>query len=236
MIYEKKCEHVIENDICIHCGLMMENHVDEVLEFTKNCPKISLGKTSIIDTLKDIPIDVIARTKSNISSKQDQSGKKVRNDAKNTFVEIYNAYLECGYSDFYPEKLATQLKLSRKDVNWCLKLASGTSLIPKFEDENSNFASIVILSPISYLDSLISKNNLETHRDKIIRITKTILEKKDILYSSRPKYVACAIVKKYCEQIKIPIKCFSKINGISDNALKKTYNDIKEFFYLFEKN
>jgi len=231
----KECEHLLENDICLYCGLIIENKVDEVLEFTKNCPKISLGKPSIIDSLNGIPFDVISRTKSNISIKQEQSGKKVRNDNKNTFVEIYNAYLECGYNNFNPENLASQLKLSRKDVNWCLKLTSGTSLVTKFTDDDSNFASIVILSPLSYLDSLCERNNIEDHIEKIKEITKTILEKKDILYSSRPKYIACAIVKKYCEELKKPIKCFSKNNFISDNALKKSYNDIKEFFYLFKQ-
>ena len=230
-----ECEHFIEGNSCIHCGLIVENNVDEVLDFTRNCPKISLGKTNIIDTLVDIPMDVISKTKSNIRIKQELTGKKVRNDAKNTFVEIYGAYLECGYSNFYPENLAAQLKLSRKDVNWCLKMASGTSLISKFADENSNFASIVILSPLAYLDILCVKNNIEKYKETIEQITREILEKKDILYSSRPKYIACAIVKRFCEEIKVPIKCFSKINGISDNALKKSSNDIKEFYYLFKR-
>jgi len=63
-----------------------------------------------------------------------------------------------------------------------------------------------------------------------------ILEKKDILYSSRPEYVACAIIKKFCELNNINIKCFSSINEISDNALKKCMSDIKEFDHLFHSN
>ena len=232
---DTECQHILENNVCIHCGLIIENKVDEVLDFTKNCPKISLGKTNIIDTLTGIPMDVISKTKSNIRIKQELTGKKVRNDAKNTFVEIYTAYLDCGYSNFYPENLASQLKLSRKDVNWCLKLSSGTSLVSKFSDENSKFASIVILSPVAYIEVLSVKNNIEKHKERIEKITRDILEKKDILYSSRPKYIACAIVKRFCEEIKVPIKCFSKINSISDNALKKSSNDIKEFDYLFKE-
>lgn len=231
-----ECNHKLENSICCYCGLIIENKVDENLEFTRNCPKISLGKTNIIDTLTDIPLDVISKTKSNISNKQEYFGKKVRNDAKHAFVELYSAYLECGYSNFYPENLAMQLKLSRKDVNWCLKIASGTSLTSKFGDECSNFASIVILSPLAYIDIICEKNNLEKHKDKIVDITKEILEKKDILYSSRPEYVSCAIIKRFCEIKKINVKCFSKINEISDNALKKCMNDIKELDYIFLEN
>ena len=72
--------------------------------------------------------------------------------ASNTFVEIYSAYLECGYSDFNPLKLAKKLNLSRKEINWCLKMASGTALLSNFGDESINYASIVILSPIAYID------------------------------------------------------------------------------------
>ena len=41
------------------------------------------------------------------------------------------------------------------------------------------------------------------------------------------------IIKKFCEIRKINIKCFSKLNEISDNALKKCMVDIKEFHDLF---
>ena len=71
---------------------------------------------------------------------------------------------------------------------------------------------------------------MSDHCDEIKRITREILEKKDILYSSRPEYVSYAIVKKYSENHGIPLKSFSKKNNISDNALKKTINDIQFFF------
>ena len=231
----QNCQHDIEDGVCQLCGLMMDNMVDSKLEFTKNCPRISSGKSNIIDNLEGIPIEVISKAKSNITEKETMTGKKVRNDAKNTFVEIYAAYLECGYSDFNPQKLAKKLKLSRKDVNWCLKLASGTALTSNFVDESFNYASIVILSPVAYIDTKCKKNNLEEFKDRLIEITTTILEKKDILYSSRPEYVACAIIKKFCEVNNISIKCFSSINEISDNALKKCMNDIKEFDQLFKE-
>ena len=178
-------------------------------------------------------IDVISKAKSNITEREEITGKKVRNDCKNTFIQVYSAYLDCGYSDFNPQKLAKQLKLSRKDVNWCLKIASGTSLISNIYDDDFNYTSIVILSPIAYIFPKCKKNDIEEHHEEILEITNKILEDKDILYSSRPEYVACAIIKKFCEIRKINIKCFSKINEISDNALKKCMNDIKEFDKYF---
>ena len=136
------------------------------------------------------------------------------------------------------KKLAKQLKLSRKDVNWCLKIASGTSLISNFYDDDFNYTSIVILSPVAYIYPKCKKNNLEKYQEEILEITNRILDDKDILYSSRPEYVACAVIKKFCEARKINIKCFSKLNEISDNALKKCLNDIKEFhdYFLPAKN
>jgi hypothetical protein len=229
-----QCNHEISNNVCHLCGLMFDNEVDTKLEFTKNCPRISMGKSNLLDTITGIPMEVISKAKSNITEKETLTGKKVRNDAKNTFVEIYAAYLECGYSDFNPQKLAKKLKLSRKDVNWCLKLASGTSLTSNFSDESFSYASIVILSPVAYIEVKCQKNNLLKYKDRITQITNEILEKKDILYSSRPEYVACAVIKKFCEINNINTKCFSSNNDISDNALKKCMNDIKEFNQLFK--
>lgn len=225
-----ECDHVVEENVCIKCGLIIENIMDSKLEFTSNCPKISSSKNNILDTLEDIPIEVISKAKANISLKQSFSGKKVRNDAKNTFIIVYSAYLECGYSDFNPQQLAQRLGLSRKDVNCCLKIASGTSLTSNLLDESLAYTSIVILSPVSYLDILCKRNNLEDHKKQIENIIKEILKRKDILYSSRPIYVACAIIKKFCEYKNINIKCFSKTNKISDNALKNSIQDVKEFF------
>ena len=71
---------------------------------------------------------------------------------------------------------------------------------------------------------------MSDHCEEIKKITREILEQKDILYSSRPEYVSYAIVKKYAESHGISLKSFSKKNKISDNALKRTINDIEFFF------
>ena len=41
---------------------------------------------------------------------------------------IQSLYLNCGIKDFNPSDISKQLHLSRKDVNWCLKVTSGTCL------------------------------------------------------------------------------------------------------------
>ena len=220
------CEHNIQDNECIICGLIVEDFFDTKEYYSSNYPKISTNKITILDNMK-IPDNVREKVLENMSNKQKQTGKKVRNDCKNTFIEIYNAYLQCGIKNFDPNYISKQLKLSRKDVNWCLKVTSGTCL--RILDYNT-FTSIVIISPIAYVDMLCEKNNIIKHKNTIETLVKTILEKKNILYSSRPEYVVCAIIKKFCEKNKITIKSFTKINNISDNALKKTIKDIEEFF------
>lgn len=220
------CDHEIENDSCIKCGLIFEDYYDTKDYYSNNFPKISTNKTPIIDTI-DIPATIRTKVIQNMEKKQLETGKKVRNDTKNTFIEIYNAYLECGINDFDPHNLAKKLNLSRKDVNWCLKTTSGTCL--NIIDKNI-FTSIVIISPCAYVESVCKNNKIEKYKDEIYNLVKYILDKKDILYSSRPEYVTCAIVKKYCEKNNIIIKSFTKLNNISDNALKKSIKDINEFF------
>ena len=227
-LYDCIHEHVVDGE-CENCGLIIGEGYDFSTEFSKNYTKMNTTKVSIIDSIDGVPEKVIIRAKQNIEAKQEESGKKIRNDAKNTFIVLYNAYLELGI-DFKPHELALKLGLNRKDINWCLKVSSGTSLSKKNVSEDHKYPSIVIISPISFIDSICKNNDMSDHCDEIKRITREILEEKDILYSSRPEYVSYAIVKKYSELHGIPLKSFSKKNKISDNALKKTINDIEFFF------
>ena len=224
------CEHIIEDDVCVNCGLIFENNIESKLEFTKNYPRIAGGKNSILDNLKNVPQEVLIRARQNIYRKQSNSGKKIRNDNKNTFIQVYEAYLQLGYNNYDPQKLAESLSLSRKDINCCLKISSGTSLLIDAQGDDTKFPSIAIRSPVAYIDIICKRNNIVEYGDEIKILTSSILKKKDILYSSKPEYVACAIVKLFCEKKKIQTKNFSKNNSISDNALKKSTRDISEFF------
>ena len=228
MLYEN-CEHNFIDNACENCGLFIEKIFDNKKEHPVAF-KLLDNKTSILDNLTDIPNDVLIKARQNISRKQNEIGKKIRNDAKNTFIQVYEAYLERGYKDFNPQILAKQLNLSRKEINWCLKITSRTSLIPSVHEEVNKYISIVIISPLAYLDKLCKTNNMEEYTEEIKLLSKEILEQKDILYSSRPEYVACGIIKKFADAKNINTKSFSKINKISDNALKKTISDIEEFF------
>lgn len=228
MFYEN-CQHSFRDNICEHCGLLIENIFDNKKEDPSHLRSLD-NKTSILDNLVDIPADVLLKVRQNISRKQNETGKKVRNDCKNTFIQVYEAYIECGYKSFDPHLLAKQLKLSRKEINWCLKVTSRTALIPSVHEEVNKHISIVIMSPLAYVDTVCERNNLNHFNEDIKDITKHILQERDILYSARPEYVTCAIVKKFCDSHNINTKSFSKTNNISDNAIKKIIHDIEDFF------
>ena len=228
MFYEN-CQHQFTDNVCEHCGLLIEKTFDNKKE-EPGYFKYLDNKTSILDNLNEIPEDVLIKARQNIIRKQSETGKKVRNDCKNTFIQVYEAYIECGYKDFNPHNLAKKLNLSRKEINWCLKVTSRTALIPSVHEEVNKYISIVIMSPIAYIDSICERNNLDTMKEEIKKLAKYIMSEKDILYSSRPEYVACGIIKRFCDSRNINTKSFSKMNNISDNALKKIINDIEEFF------
>lgn len=226
MMYE--CQHEFMNNICIHCNLVIEKFFENNQE-DRTYIRDS-NKYNIIDQLEGIPPEVIHLAKQNIIRKQKETGKKVRNDKKNTFIQIYEAYVDSENKDLNPHHIAKQLQLSRKEINWCLKIISQTSLVPSVHEEVNKHISIVIISPIAYIKKICYTNDLKEHEETLTTLVKYILKEKDILFSSRPEYVACAIVKKFCEAKNISIKSYSKKNKISDNALKKAISDIDEFF------
>jgi hypothetical protein len=225
----ESCTHPeINEGVCENCGLIIGEGFDFSADYSKNYTKMNITKSSVIDTLEGIPPEVIELSKKNIQNSQ-RSGKKIRNDSKNAFIVLYNAYIELGLN-FKPFELAVKLGLNRKDVNWCLKVSSGTSLTKTTVSSQNDYPSIVIISPICFIDAICDKNDLHDHKDALKQITRKILDEKDILYSSRPEYVSYAIVKKYSEVYGISLKSFSKKNKISDNALKRSIHDIEFFF------
>jgi hypothetical protein len=224
----RKCDHDFYNNICRNCGLVIEIFFEDLKDGKNiNSPN---PKTSILDELTGIPPDIIAKVRQNISKKQNSTGKKARNDRKTVFFLLYEAFLQKECPDFDPDHIAKQLNLKKKEINCCLRSFSQTSLVPHVHEGVTESRSIVIINPVAHVKNRCKLNGIEEYEDEIRAITKNIIEKKDILLSSRPVYVICAIIKKFCESKKINIKGFGKHNDISDNALKKITLEIEEFF------
>lgn len=223
-----ECEHVFVDNVCQKCNLILENFFDKKFNNVQHVK--DLTKYNLIDQIVGVPDKIITIAKKNIIRKQNETGKKVRNDKKQTFIQIYEAIIESGIN-FDPNIITRQLGLGKKEINWCIKEVSQTSLIPSAHEEASQPIFIVIVSPVVYIPEICKKVGLEEDIEKLTLLTETIMEKKDILYSFKPNYIACGIVKSYCNKNNIQIKSFSKKNNISDNALNKAILNIEEFFH-----
>ena len=224
----ENCDHIFMDNECTKCGLVIGNVFEGLKDEPRYSPK-KPEKVSIIDSLTDIPSEIIAKVKQNISRKQIATGKKVRNDKKNTFIQLYEAYLDKGY-DFNPHSIAKKLELTRKDINCCLRTISRTSLTPSVHEEVNQPLSIVIIHPVAYVTDRCEVNNISVYEDEVRKLVEEIVKIKDILLSNKPDYVCCAIIKRFCEAKHISTKTFVKNNDISDTGLKKNLAEIEEFF------
>ena len=233
----QECDHDFQPGtsglVCRYCDLILESQLEQGYDQPRNY-SMSGSKTSVLDAVEGVPEDIKSLARSNMIKKGENFVKKVRDDKKNTFKEIYLAYQEKRAKDpsviFDPQNVATELCLSRKDISCCLKSLSGTSLKPSIHDDGTRNCSIIIIPPVDYIEGLCQKNGLSKYIQELEELTIYILRKKKILWSSKPKHVACAIIKKFCDKNGIPAKSFGKMNNLADNALKKSIKDVEEFF------
>jgi len=228
-----ECEHLFSTDIdgrtvCNKCGLMMEAQLEYGFDQRGTHSNTSGSKTSVLDAVKGVPEEVKIVARASMNRKGEFFIKKVRDDKKNTFKEIYVAYQKMKIK-FDPIALADELGLGRKEINCCLKSLSGTSLTPSIHDDEEH-CSIAILHPADEIADICRKNNLEEHIEEFTKISRKIVDNKDNLLSCKPHHIACAIVRKCCEKKGIPLKSFGKKNNLSDSALKKATRKVEEFF------
>jgi hypothetical protein len=228
-----KCDHEFVQHqgktVCLKCDLIAESQLEQGYDHSRGYAIGSSSKTSVLDKIQGVPEEVKTVARANMIRKGEYFVKKVRDDKKNTFKELYVAYQKLGIR-FDPSMLTDKLGLSRKDVNCCLKSLSGTSLVPSIHDDGENYCSIVFIHPANLIEERCTANGIKEYAPEIKELTRKILDQKKILIQSNPSHVACAIIKRYCDSNRIPLKNFGKNNGLSDNALKKANRDIEEFF------
>ena len=229
----QECDHSFSSDLdgktsCTKCGLIMKDQLEYGFEQGGGYSNSGGSKTSVLDSVKGVPEEVKIVARANMNRKGEFFVKKVRDDKKNTFKEIYVAYQKMKIA-FDPVALADELGLGRKEINCCLKSLSGTSLTPSIHDDEEH-CSIAIRHPAETIPDLCKKNDLEEFSELFSEIARMIVEAKDCLLSCKPHHIGCAIIKKCCEKKGIPLKSFGKRNKLSDSALKKATKRIEEFF------
>jgi hypothetical protein len=246
------CDHEIVNmdgkSVCVLCDMIMTNQLEQGFE-NRGYSSKSSSKTGVLDRVEGIPEEVKSAARVSINRKGEFFPKNVRDDAKNTFRELYITYQELKIP-FDPDELAEKLGLERKKIHSCLKMVSGTSLIPSTHDDGEKYCCIVMIHPVNMIEDKCKLNNLEEYTDILKDITRYILsddknpdkvspetkqyfiqaKPKPWLIQSKPRHIACAIIKKFCDRKGISTKSFVKVNKISDNALKNAIRDIEDYF------
>lgn len=248
----ESCDHEFANidgkQVCLHCDMIMDSQLEQGYE-NRGYSSNSSSKMSVLDRIEGIPEEVRTAARASIIKKGEFFPKKVRDDPKNTFKELYVAYQNLKIP-FNPDELAGKLGLGRKSVHSCLKSVSGTDLVPSPHDDVERYCCIVMIHPVNLIEDKCKENGLEQYTEEIKEIVRYILSDpkkphkvkkefqgsfvqatpKPILIQLKPIHVACAVIKKFCDVNRIPTKSFAKTNGLSDNALKVAIRDIEEFF------
>lgn len=246
------CDHefvnVDGNQVCLHCDVIIDSQLEQGYE-SRSYSSNSSSKMSVLDKIEGIPEEVKTAARASIIRKGEFFPKKVRDDPKSTFKELYVAYQNLKIP-FNPDELAKKLGLGRKSVHSCLKSVSGTDLVPSIHDDGDSYCSIVMIHPVNLIEKKCKENGLEEYIDELKEIVRYILSDpknpykvkkeyrgsfvqatpKPLLIQSKPNHVACAVIKKFCDVNRIPVKSFAKTNELSDNALKVAIRDIEEFF------
>lgn len=231
-----ECDHEFIKDgdknICINCDVIMADQLEQGYE-SKNYTTGGSSSTSVLDNVLGVPEEVKNLARTNIYRKGEFFTKKVRNDPKNTFAELYIAYRTLNIP-FDPDELGRNLKLKRKSLHHCLKQVSGTLLVPSPHDDGQVYVPVVMIHPANLIEKRCADNDIEEkYIPEIKKKTKKILEKKPILIQTPPNQVACAVIKCFMEENGISTKGFAKFNNLSDNALKQCVRDIEEFFDIY---
>jgi 2-phospho-L-lactate transferase/gluconeogenesis factor (CofD/UPF0052 family) len=143
------------------------------------------------------------------------------------FVYLYLAHLRLRGS-IEPQKIADELKMTEKQLNEATKIVSGVSNtpmpLPKVDGETLS-APVVVISPLSYLNSLCMILGINDTCSKIKEFGAKIISKNPMLLESAPDQVAIGIVKYYMETHNIVNLRFLSLVKRSDNTVK-TFRDL----------
>ena len=167
-----------------------------------------------------------------LEEEQRLRGNKIRNDKKNSFILLYIAYNISGV-EYNPLLLAKSFGFSRVHLNGCINNVSGSSLNPKIDvgEFRDKIPSIVLIKPQAFVESICENSGIMEYKDEIRQISIDFIEEYPEFIRYRPQHIACAITNNFCERNDIPLKQFTKINGITDGNLKALCVRLKDKGY-----
>jgi len=216
------CGHeIIENNYCSNCGCYFEKYASAFKKNHKIIKNINFEKElAMLEIPNEIKQWVIR--KSSLSTHQ-ISRMSCRSQI--LFAYIYLAYIDLKYENFKPERISQTLKISNKNIGIGLKYVSGiaSSLLPQNNNDIMT-ASVIIISPIIYIEENLEKINKGEYSNIILKYTTELLKTYEILYEENPELMAIAIIKYYFDINNIKIfkfhTFFSKTQASIKNCIK----------------
>jgi len=197
------CNHeIIENNCCKECGCHFEKYGESskrayVIKKNINFEK-ELSTLEIPSEIKQWVIRKSSLSKHQIS----RMGCRMQI----LFAYLYLAYIDLKYENFKPEELGKILNISNKNIGIALKYVSGigSSFLPQNDDDIMT-ASVIVISPLIYIESNLIKINKIEYKSIIEDYCKKLLNNNELLYEENPDLMAIAIIKNYFDKNNIKI-------------------------------
>lgn len=230
-IEDCKHEH-IEEGSCIECGLSISgsgSHMQQEEEYSISHQRVTqastMGFNKDLDG-KDLPPEVKAWVLKMVASAPKKVARMASRERR-LFAYVYIAHATLGY-DIDPEKVAGILGIHKSQLAESIRLASGISptVLPQSHN-NTQIVPMMVLSPISYLDSTLPILKLEEHKAAIQSLMEEALEKEPLLYEEKPKWMAVAFIKYFLEKNKQSVVKFHEKFDMTATSVKSCLTKIQ---------
>lgn len=229
----EECLHeTVENGSCNICGLDISSsgsylsyHEDYSASHQRSTPVSTLGFDKDLAD-KNIPTEI----KAWVLQKAGMAPKRIHRlgcRQRILFAYVYLGYMQFNYT-FEPEKVAELLGIDKSQWGGALQLVSGISStqLPQAKVDTIT-APLHIVSPLTYLDSVLTTLKMEAHKAKVIELATKALEKDPLLYEEQPKRMAVAFLKYYLDTNNMSVPKFHTYYSMTAVSIKACVGKIQ---------
>lgn len=235
------CDHsVIENDICMSCGLEFEDNLvdynmkpqlDDIYNLQKPTRKEAFNYYNKLAEL-DLPEKIASNVCEQISRLREKTHVRIGTHLKNLFVMIYSASNE-EQIELNPVEIGMKLGLEPKDIRAAGKIASVGI------DEDGDKNPVCIISPFNFIRELakLFKDECEISERSFLGIEEfidLIMSHNKMLGNENPQGIATTVLKMFFDENQIVVTDFLKKTKrtpsyikIRENSIIKTLCDIE---------
>lgn len=233
MDLNSKCQHLyIENYTCNECGLSIDSErISTEYEFSKDHIYIKNSDYIGFDKdLNELPIDDKIVEWINMQLRELPKSifkKETRTKILFSYVYLYHLIENI---DFDPKSVSYMLNMDKKSVEEAVKIISGTAAYKKLNQHTRQIkASIVILTPESFITSLAKKIDMdEFHVLQIKNICSKVIKNNELLLDEDPLKLAVGVIRYYYDINKSSFTLISSRFGLSATVTKKYLNMVAD--------